>query len=31
VRISADQEAPIYAASTGCDALDEKGNWLGPG
>ena len=31
VRISADHEAPVYVASTGCDALDESGNWIGPG
>lgn len=31
VRVNGDQEAPIYRASTGCDAFDTRGNWLGPG
>ena len=31
VRISADSEAPLYVPSTGCDAFDAGGRWLGPG
>ena len=31
VRVNGDTEAPIYRASTGCDAFDNKGNWLGSG
>ena len=31
VRVNGDQEAPLYMPSTGCDAFDERGRWLGPG
>ncbi len=31
VRVNGDLEAPVYRASTGCDAFDARGNWLGSG
>jgi hypothetical protein len=32
VRVSGDHEvSPVYVPSTGCDAFDAGGNWLGPG
>jgi len=32
VRVSGStDDAPVYRRSTGCDALDKHGNWIGPG
>jgi hypothetical protein len=31
VRINDDTENPLYVPSTGCDAFDKHGKWLGPG